>query len=1020
MDQKLPKLTKEQWDFLAVLDAFGGPARIEVLGAIVPLSPGPLFDLFGKTEKHKWILRLENDELVLGEKLPTSIRKKLNKINDNKHFTKIVDRIILEGMDNKIAARQWLHLLEKAGRLREAGEIEVALAHHAYSKGQQNEARDYLTNAVNRLIGLCGDASAGGLFLSATLDLSNICFALGRGFRDIEKYLLKAQEVADKLGDRRSQALINLHLGRLYYFSDRRDDAIVALSVGFEEIQEIGDDDIIHQSAFFVGLFHFIKGLFKEAVEYFEKAEQLYEIESSGIVSTPTAPIFMGYCTAFLGQFHRAIGSLDFNWRLAVERSDPALASTIRSVLGTFLVLMRKNQKASYHLQQARLEAIQCNNSLGLYFANAGIGLQHFMAGRKEEAYEISRKNIQEGTQAGLIRQFASPWALEMAYEFHRLGFPPIPGIEYAELIERILDGVNIHLRGVALRLIVNDKMAKDVDRLSIESNLAESEICLQQSGDPVQLSKTLLEMARLELNDGNQENARRLCQKGRRLLGGYADEFFPNEFRSLIDPPDEQRSSELRNEAFLEEYLEMIESLYPSENRNEILSKVLIATNRMFGAERSGLFWFPRGRFTSKPELRAACNLSEKEFVSKDFKEYLEMIHKTYETNQAQVKTQQTKGSKSPETLSRSVLCIPIEVQGSAQGVLYFDNSYLDDAFDFINPVMMKQLVSHTNLVIERRLNYLNIEKQKNILVSEKYARLTRDTSGIISQSKIMTTMLKQVDQIAPTESTVLILGETGAGKELFAKRIHQNSQRPEGPFIVVDSTTIPENLLESELFGHERGAFTGADQQKIGQLEIAHKGTLFMDEIGELPLKAQAKLLRALQEKTFRRVGGTKTIASDFRLVAATNRNLAKEVSAGRFRGDLFYRLNVIPIYLPPLRERGEDILLLAKHFLKTYAGRYQRKKIRLTAEQEKKLIAYPWPGNIRELKNVMERAVLLSDDRQLELNLPREIQKDSDSLYADCPSLEEMQRRYIYFILKKTGGKIGGQGGAAEFSG
>ena len=323
--------------------------------------------------------------------------------------------------------------------------------------------------------------------------------------------------------------------------------------------------------------------------------------------------------------------------------------------------------------------------------------------------------------------------------------------------------------------------------------------------------------------------------------------------------------------------------------------------------------------------------------------------------------------------------MCIPIEIEGKTHGVLYYDNSYLDDAFDFSDPAILKQMVRHTNLVIERRFHYLRIKEERNQLASEKSLLLEQGKEEIIHHSKIMTGLLEQADHIAGTESTVLILGETGTGKELLAKRIHAHSQRADGPFIVVDVTTIPENLLESELFGHERGAFTGADNRKIGRLELAHKGTLFLDEVGELPLTAQTKLLRVLQEKTFHRLGGTRTISSDFRLIAATNRNLDEEVAAGRFRQDLFYRLNVIPLSLPPLRERREDITLLADYFIKQYGVKYKRSPLGLTDEQEKVLRSYRWPGNIRELKNVIERAVILSAENQLELNLPADIQSD-----------------------------------------
>jgi transcriptional regulator with GAF, ATPase, and Fis domain len=358
--------------------------------------------------------------------------------------------------------------------------------------------------------------------------------------------------------------------------------------------------------------------------------------------------------------------------------------------------------------------------------------------------------------------------------------------------------------------------------------------------------------------------------------------------------------------------------------------------------------------------------------------------------------------------------------MHGSVHGVLYYDNSYLEGAFEFLNPVMIRKMLDHSNRVIERSLNLLRLQKQKNLLTSEKalYAKLNK--TEMIAQSKPMMQLMDQAGQIARTESTVLISGETGTGKELLARRIHALSPRSEAPFIVVDSTTIPENLLESELFGHERGAFTGADRQKIGRIELAHHGTLFLDEVGELPLSAQVKLLRVMQEKTFNRVGGNRMIRSDFRLIAATNRDLAAEVAARRFREDLYYRLNVIPIHLPPLRERAEDIPLLADYYLKHYAAKYKQALIGLSTDQKRALVRYRWPGNIRELKNILERAVLLSGDNQLELNLPSEVKGKEDHPFADFPSLKEVQRRYIRDVLKRTGGKIAGPGGAAEILG
>jgi formate hydrogenlyase transcriptional activator len=235
----------------------------------------------------------------------------------------------------------------------------------------------------------------------------------------------------------------------------------------------------------------------------------------------------------------------------------------------------------------------------------------------------------------------------------------------------------------------------------------------------------------------------------------------------------------------------------------------------------------------------------------------------------------------------------------------------------------------------------------------------------------------------------------------------------------VVVDPTTIPENLFESELFGHEKGAFTGAHQQKIGKLELSHQGTLFIDEVGEIPLALQAKFLRVLQEKRFTRVGGTKEISSDFRLVTATNRDLSGEVRAGRFREDLYYRINVMDITIPPLRERPGDAVLLAEHFLAVFTRKYDRPDLVLDDITRTALHDYHWPGNVRELRNVIERSVLMSGHGRLEMNLPRQKGNESDPFH-DLPKMDDLQRQYIQYVLDRTGGRISGPAGAAEILG
>lgn len=284
-----------------------------------------------------------------------------------------------------------------------------------------------------------------------------------------------------------------------------------------------------------------------------------------------------------------------------------------------------------------------------------------------------------------------------------------------------------------------------------------------------------------------------------------------------------------------------------------------------------------------------------------------------------------------------------------------------------------------------------------------------------IVGNSPTLETVLGQVECVAPTTSTVLILGETGTGKELIAKAIHNISPRYHCPFVKVNCAAIPLDLLESELFGHERGAFTGAIAQKVGRFDLADKGTLFLDEVGDIPLPLQPKLLRVLQEQEFERLGSGRTHRVDFRLIGATHRDLEQMVKRNEFRSDLYYRLNVFPVMLPPLRARQEDIPTLVTHFIDFYCRKIGKRIEHVAEETVAALISYPWPGNVRELQNLIERAVILSCDGVLPNPLPLNHQ-ETVTVISNSTTLKEVNRALILQALETAGWMIGGPEGAA----
>jgi two-component system nitrogen regulation response regulator NtrX len=324
--------------------------------------------------------------------------------------------------------------------------------------------------------------------------------------------------------------------------------------------------------------------------------------------------------------------------------------------------------------------------------------------------------------------------------------------------------------------------------------------------------------------------------------------------------------------------------------------------------------------------------------------------------------------------------------------------------AFDFIEkPINLERLLS----TIEKAKRQLQLIKTRNILFESR--------ESLIGESPAMKNLKETIEIVSKVDSTVLIIGESGTGKELVARSIHRLSKRADKPFVDINCAAIPDNLIESELFGYEKGAFTGATKGKKGKFEIADEGTLFLDEIGDMPMLAQSKLLRVLEERKISRIGSVDNIPVDVRVIAATNKNLEEEVKRGNFREDLFYRINVVPIYVPPLRERGEDIIILAEHFLSAFSKDYKREKPELSDDVKEIMLGYSWPGNVRELKNLMERLTILTHGKTIKpSDLPKNMFEGNSSLKKFTnmqlkQAKEEFEKNYIKEIIEKFNGDL-----------
>ncbi len=421
----------------------------------------------------------------------------------------------------------------------------------------------------------------------------------------------------------------------------------------------------------------------------------------------------------------------------------------------------------------------------------------------------------------------------------------------------------------------------------------------------------------------------------------------------------------------------------------------------------------FPLGKgFTSALEVAAGDNPSNHVLQTKTSKTFTRDELQRYEGDVAR--------SFVAEGM-QSLCCIPLVRPKGPLGVVVL-GSTRKEAFQQDDVKLLEEVAEQLAIAIENQRAATEITALRDRLSQErKYLegeiRSAGNFAEIVGESQPLKQVLDQAATVATSDATVLILGETGTGKDLIARAIHRMSKRKGGPFVKLNCAAIPTGLLESELFGHEKGAFTGAISQKIGRMELADGGTLFLDEVGEIALELQPKLLRVLQDQEFERLGSNRTVRVNLRLVAATNRDLAKSVASQQFRSDLFYRLNVFPIRVPPLRERREDIPVLIRHFVRKFCLRMNRHLETIPKESMEVLTNWPWPGNVRELENLMERSVILSEGRVLKVPLADLRISDGSGAVEGDRTLDTAERQHIIRTLREMGGVMSGPNGAAR---
>jgi len=857
-----------------------------------------------------------------------------------------------------------------------------------YEKLDDSGLRKYL----ELILGVQSDAFSLGVRLSLAQSLSSV-----------------ASSAAEILGDQRTQALINIMDGCLRQHSGKEEPGALnkLLDDGLSAIRTLGDADIEKQIKYFLSFLYYGKGDFRACYEAFDSAQSHDQIMVCQYFNT-LYPIYLAPAANRIGQYAQSIGICTGALREAQRNKDKYKELWLTAILALQFLQIGANEQGIRFLSDI-LDCVDSEACPKLYlWVWRGLALYHANIGNLEISHRIMTECMKMRMERGLGRfAYTSVWILEMLESYEKRGLSPVPGYELDEEADRVLTWQNRHLHGMAFKVKARRQPKEDLEsRINL---LRCSYDAFMECGNRREAARSALLIAQHYLKIGKEAEARELRKTARADLMDTT--LRPASTLPQLAPwQGSVYSTAVRSS--LERCYAAIDKIELNISAEGYAGELLNALQRELGAEYAA---FCRLRQEKDCEVLAVCNASEMEFSQWHALECMRGLNR----------------QDGPEWVlvpsgDKVFLCLRIVLPGEEPLFLFLESCYIAGAYVCLESEDIRSLLS----VLKRELTSLfrlqNRQKQVHKMPVVDF--VTPDSDRIeYDDSPGYKHILEQARHAAQSDAPILILGETGVGKEVLARQIHQFSGRP-GMFVPVHPASTPENLFESEFFGYEKGAFTGAHKQKVGFFELADNGTFFIDELAEIPMSFQVKLLRVLQEHSFNRVGGIRYIKSNFRLVAATNKNLWNEVQEGRFREDLYYRVSVIPIKLPPLRKRQQDIPRLIRLFLQQFCTRYGRPVPPLTDELIRQCCAYSWPGNIRELRNLVERAVILNTGGPLKLFLPEygemasseESQKDYSQLYSDLPTLEELSVRYMRYVLEKTQGRVIGPDGADKILG
>jgi formate hydrogenlyase transcriptional activator len=823
-----------------------------------------------------------------------------------------------------------------------------------------------------------------------------------------------ALERAKRRDMHRLQALLKMHMAKNEWLRSRYRTALQYFEEGWALAMELDDPKLLLSATTFSTFFLFWQGRFRDAVHMYEKS--VPDIEKYPKGGFPLLAVMtVGYCYAQIGQVTQGLGMLDAIRTRCLEKGDLYIASYAGGNIGSILLDIGRMEDSIRYLEASTKEARNAHNDWVWITVKIILAYAYYLKGAKKQSGKYLGEFLQQGrTVQATVHMY--PYLMELFLAMKKGEIDRIEGLSFDKYVQGMVKGKNIFLKGVAYRF---QAILKEMEGLRFESvahSLKKSIRWLEESGHQIELSKSRLALAQRYLAVGEEAKAKELAFIASQALTPLNEALIPGDIRALIkDRP--------AGENLLKEILKLGQEVVTIRDHKDLVQGIISTVNRITGAERGAIFLLEDHTNPPRLLLRASKTLTSDQIKHASFDSSMEMIEEVARAGKGRILGigQHKKQEGLDREIIRSRICVPMILRGTTVGVLYHDNRLLSSAFKESDLELLSYFAALAAFALDNAKAYEEINRlnrnlnEENLYYKEEHLQ-NLNFEDIVGESPAIRRVFSQIDQVTETDATVMIIGETGVGKELVARAIHRNSPRRDKPFIRVHCSSLPESLIPSELFGHEKGAFTGAVRRRIGRFELANGGTLFLDEIGDLSLDIQVRLLRVLQTQEFERVGGSETLRSDFRLVVATNRDLEKEVKKEKFRADLYYRLAVFPIYVPPLRERNEDIPLLAHYFLKIYSKKRGKTFSGISETEMEKLLQYDWPGNVRELENIIERGTILNSGPLFRIPELRTEQHEAPAP-AGGVTLRDNERRHILWALQETGWKVRGTGGAAE---